>query len=186
MITFDFLIIINQRNVSNGIPGLYKMWHWFHKDSASLSVVTCLSHRIFKLQLRLWLCGSLGLAFTELTKIESELGVSHFSWKFLSFLFSPFSSSCFQPAHTVCSDFIHFKWWDQVWSWKIFMTPYTMEQNLLIHFSLMQRTYIYKGQMDHTLKWFHNLALKRLIYKWLHFLIFFLKSVFGGINCLGD
>lgn len=68
MIKFDFPIIVRQRNISSSVPGLYKVWHWFHKGSTSLSIVTCLSHRIFKLELKIWVCGFLGHAFTKLTK----------------------------------------------------------------------------------------------------------------------
>lgn len=117
-------------------PGLHKMWRWFQKDSASLSIVTYLSRRIFKLELRFW-----ALLSPNSQRVESDLGISHFSWKLeLPSPPPPFFSkvwmlSYFQSAHIICSDLIHFKWWGQVWSWK----PYTWEQNILIHLNLSQR-----------------------------------------------
>lgn len=108
-----FPIIIRQRNISSRVPSLYKMWHWFHRDAASHFIVTCLSRRVFKLELRVGVCGPLALRSSSSQRMEAALGVSHFSWKLLSFLLFLHSSpkwmlSCFQPTHIVCSDLIHF------------------------------------------------------------------------------
>ena len=85
-IWFSYCLTVEQRNISSSVPGLYKVWHWFHKDSTGLSIVICQSHRIHQLELRLWVCGFLGLAFTKLTKNGIGPGCFPSCWKLLSFL----------------------------------------------------------------------------------------------------
>lgn len=85
-IWFSHCLTVKQRNISSSVPGLYKVWPWFHKDSTGLSIVICQSHRIHQLELRLWVCGFLGLAFTKLTKNGIGPGCFPSCWKLLSFL----------------------------------------------------------------------------------------------------
>lgn len=142
-----FLIVSRWRTISSSVPCLYKMWHWFQKDSACLSIVTCLSRGIFKLELRLWVRGPLGVAFIKLTENGIRPGRIPFLLEtfelpfFPSFFSRVWVLSCFQSAHTDYSDLIHFKWWGPVWSWKLFMIPYTWN-NLLIHLTVTERIYL--------------------------------------------
>lgn len=108
------------------------MWHWFHKDAASLSTGTCLSHSIFKLELKFGFVVLWALHSPSSQRMESDLvypiSLGNFSAvpPLPPYHSSPeWMLSRFQPIHTVCSDLIHFKWWGQVWSRKLFMTPYT-------------------------------------------------------------
>lgn len=46
-----------------------------------------------------------------------------------------------------------------------FLILYTMEQNMSIHLNLIQRIYLHKAQMDHALKWLHDLVFfKKFFY----------------------